>query len=801
MNRILRILCGAACAFVFCFLAIGYAAVQDELLVTGSVSVIPPNKVFAVYGMEYDYAGNEIGMALNFYNRSKPSVGGEIELTSADGQQYYGKQIVTEIYEGFDTAIYTENTQLPWHQKDIVTVTVVDEGIAPVSTAYWFYNGKYLLKSINDIGKLDTSNVTSMREMFRNCNKLISLDVSGLETGNVTNMSGMFRNCNQMTELIFGDFDTSKVTTMSQMFLSCQKLPTLNLSSFDTSSLRYISQLFNSCNQLTTVYVSDKWNTTRITGDQQMFPDHLVGGAGTRSTSTDAYYARIDGGTSAPGYFTYYKYSLVFEGNNNKASNLPALMLSPTDNTFTLPDAPSHPWATFLGWATTPTVDENITLYQPGSTFTSSSTAPCCDVLYAIWDLGVIEQTDFATAVEQANGNNVIIGGGDWVFEDWIEFNPDKSKRLNLTIWDGNFAGWLMYITNADIVINGGDFPSLDCFYMNDGATVTINGGDWSNITSFTFTEVPDAKVTGGTFGFNPSAYVPAGYIAVDNGNGTWSVVRNANVAFVNEEKIPACSCETKCIELSSVCEVCKTDFTLCKGTEAPAGEELTCSCETKCSELTEACEVCKTDIINCEGAEAPQPLESTEPSPIPVSYLLTDLSHTATDYEASPDEDYFVVFGYADGFVLPEFITVTIDEAEYLVYTDGLEHRDGDDLPPMPVFEPAEAKLTIPAILLTAETKSIEIEAKAISVTNPTELDSPAGNPPSNEEQGEQFNEDTETTTLSEATAQQDAADGEETTAPVDVADPAILPSEDEEDGEETEQPQDTENDQQGQG
>ncbi len=39
MNKILKILCGVACAFVFCFLAIGYAAVQDELRVTGSVTI------------------------------------------------------------------------------------------------------------------------------------------------------------------------------------------------------------------------------------------------------------------------------------------------------------------------------------------------------------------------------------------------------------------------------------------------------------------------------------------------------------------------------------------------------------------------------------------------------------------------------------------------------------------------------------------------------------------------------------------------------------------------------------------
>ncbi len=488
----------------------------DISLPNFNLNIKQNKQIFAVYGESFNAASSSLENALNFYNRAMPTEGET--MTFPDGST----QRVEEIYTGFDTAVYTTNTQLPWYQKPIESVTVMDEGITPASTAYWFNIGTYLLRSINDVGKLDTSNVTSMREMFRNCNKLISLDISGLETGNVTDMRDMFRNCNQMTELIFGNFDTSKVTTMNQMFLSCSKLPTLNLSSFDTSSLRNIYRLFNACNELTTIYVSDKWDTGRITGDQQMFPDGLIGGAGTTGGSTNASYARIDGGTSAPGYFTYYQYSLVFEGNNNKTSNVPALMLSPTDNTFTLPAGPSHPWATFLGWATSP--NSTTAEYQPGATFTSSASAPCCDVLYAVWDLGVTEQADFAAAVAEANGAPVIIGSGDWIFEDWIEFNPDKSKRLDLTIWDGNFTGWLMYVTNADVVINGGVFLELDCFYMNDGATVTINGGDWSSITSFTFTEVPDAKVTGGIFGFDPSAYVPTGYQVVDNGNGTWSV-------------------------------------------------------------------------------------------------------------------------------------------------------------------------------------------------------------------------------------------------------------------------------------
>ena len=64
---------------------------------------------------------------------------------------------------------------------------------------------------------------------------------------------------------------------------------------------------FNAVN-LKTIYASDKFNTDNVTNSSNMFnyATKLVGGSGTKydSTKTDKTYARIDGGTSNPGYFT-----------------------------------------------------------------------------------------------------------------------------------------------------------------------------------------------------------------------------------------------------------------------------------------------------------------------------------------------------------------------------------------------------------------------------------------------------------------------------------------------------------------
>ena len=59
-----------------------------------------------------------------------------------------------------------------------------------------FYNCKSL-KSLPDISKWNTKNVTDMSRMFEDCSSLTNLpDISKWDTKNVTNMSYMFSNCN-----------------------------------------------------------------------------------------------------------------------------------------------------------------------------------------------------------------------------------------------------------------------------------------------------------------------------------------------------------------------------------------------------------------------------------------------------------------------------------------------------------------------------------------------------------------------------------------------------------------------------
>ena len=78
--------------------------------------------------------------------------------------------------------------------------------------------------------------------------------------------------------------------------------------SFIIAQFSLFGYLFLCGVSLKTIYVSDKFTTASVTYSSLMFGGCtlLVGGNGTKYDSEyiDNTYARIDGGASAPGYFT-----------------------------------------------------------------------------------------------------------------------------------------------------------------------------------------------------------------------------------------------------------------------------------------------------------------------------------------------------------------------------------------------------------------------------------------------------------------------------------------------------------------
>ncbi len=287
--KVIKILSCVVFAFAFCFVIIGYAAVQDTLLVSGSVSVKAQIKPFAVYGPVYDSNNQFDEYALNFYNRPIVQENDEISLGE-------GKQVVTAVYTA-DEWSFNEPEEQPWRFdfegeesiELITSVAVIDDHIQPTKTRSWFAGFKNC--TTFDLAKLDTSMVTEMGSMFESCESVQHLDLSNFETSSLVD-DGMETEC------------------MVEMFYNCKNLVTLDISLFNTVEILSISNMFSNCGQLTTIYAGSDFKGHEIEGWGRTEPvfegcTNLMGGNGTRFVSSrkTPEYARIDIPGRA-GYFT-----------------------------------------------------------------------------------------------------------------------------------------------------------------------------------------------------------------------------------------------------------------------------------------------------------------------------------------------------------------------------------------------------------------------------------------------------------------------------------------------------------------
>ena len=134
--------------------------------------------------------------------------------------------------------------------NDTVLTAVFDASFRdfrPTTTARWFYCLK-ILKSIEGLEHLNTSQVTDMDCMFRGCESLAALDLSSFDTSKVTDMSCMFYVCASLTSLDLSSFDTSKVTKMGEMFSGCESLTTIYCNTSWSAS--HSDDMFSGCNSL-----------------------------------------------------------------------------------------------------------------------------------------------------------------------------------------------------------------------------------------------------------------------------------------------------------------------------------------------------------------------------------------------------------------------------------------------------------------------------------------------------------------------------------------------------------------------
>ena len=233
----------------------------------------------------------------------------EIVYVNENAYKMFSDLSVTSIdLNGLDTSNTTNMGYFFQRFKgSSLDVSTLDTSKATDMHGIFWYNEN--LTTI-DVSNFNTSNATTVSEMFYDSYNLETIiGLENFDTSNVTNMSSMFDSCRKLKELDLTHFNTSRVTNYNFMFRDCILIEELDLSSFETVNSPGISYMFYGMTGLRNVYVSNKWDHSKISTSSNVFygNNELIGYYGWtyKGSTNDETYARAD--TTDPnnrGYFT-----------------------------------------------------------------------------------------------------------------------------------------------------------------------------------------------------------------------------------------------------------------------------------------------------------------------------------------------------------------------------------------------------------------------------------------------------------------------------------------------------------------
>ncbi len=266
------------------------------------------------------------GLFENCYDLKEIDISGwDTSSVTNMSNMFYNCSSLQKVYttSSFDTSNVTSMSCMFYHAGYRVTTSLnmmdfSSWDTSKVTNMVWMFReaGYNSSTFVLDLSSWNVSSVIYMTNMFTLAGRsatTFKLKMSGWDTSSLQSIEGMFSSAGSGAttfNLDVSGWNTSNVEDMCGAFSSAGASASyvLDLSDWDTSSVTDMRNMFYNCTRLTKIYVSSSFVTTSVTKSENMFKDcnNLMGGNGTayNSSHVDKEYARIDGGTSNPGYFT-----------------------------------------------------------------------------------------------------------------------------------------------------------------------------------------------------------------------------------------------------------------------------------------------------------------------------------------------------------------------------------------------------------------------------------------------------------------------------------------------------------------
>ncbi len=170
----------------------------------------------------------------------------------------------TNVYDEIQNEIIS-----PWTGFWVAALPTASNTPAP-KLLFPLYITKAQLKAIiqngDDVTQVNTSQITDMRDMFRDATSF-NQDISNWDVSNVTTMRDMFRNATSFNQDL-SNWNVSNVTTMQGMF-SVAKSFNQDISNWDVSNVTTMWRMFSSTKSFNQDISS--WDVSNVTNMRALF--------------------------------------------------------------------------------------------------------------------------------------------------------------------------------------------------------------------------------------------------------------------------------------------------------------------------------------------------------------------------------------------------------------------------------------------------------------------------------------------------------------------------------------------------
>jgi len=172
----------------------------------------------------------------------------------------------------FDTSSVTMMIYMFGNCYSLVSLNLSNFNTSNVQITSDMFANCISLKTL-DISSFDILNVVLMHRMFYNCSSLTSLDLQGFKKSKANTFVGLFFGCKEIKYLNLSNLEgSSTLVSMDSMFRECKKLVSVDISNLNLSNSSILSYLFTGCVNLEYINMSNYIESSKV-DTSNMFDD------------------------------------------------------------------------------------------------------------------------------------------------------------------------------------------------------------------------------------------------------------------------------------------------------------------------------------------------------------------------------------------------------------------------------------------------------------------------------------------------------------------------------------------------